>query len=173
MPRGEGMDPALDPARRGRERVSWAGLLLAGALWIPALEVSPELAEPCTEPVERAARAGHTTQVACAPDADAPSLRGPARLLYGLPLDPNRADQRTLEVLPGIGPARAEAILHERARAPFARVDDLLRVPGIGPVTLSRIAPLLRVSPGPTGGSRSGESVGCSGTRHVDGEGCS
>ncbi len=173
MPRGEGMDPALDPAQRGREGVSWAGLLLAGALWLPALEVSPELAEPCTQAMERAADAGHTTEVACAPDADAPSLRGPARLLYGLPLDPNRADRNTLEVLPGIGPSRAEAILRERARAPFAREDDLLRVPGIGPVTLSRIAPLLRVSPGSSAGSRSGKSVGCNGTRHADGEGCS
>jgi len=67
----------------------------------------------------------------------APPAGGAARLLWGLPLDLNREDPRTLEVLPGIGPSRARAIAAAR---PFCRPSDLGRVPGIGPVTLRRLA---------------------------------
>ena len=76
-------------------------------------------------------------------------LRGPARLLFGLRLDLNRAEPRALEVLPGIGPKRAEAIAYARARRPFVRVEDLDRVPGIGPRTLSGLLPWVGVVPLP------------------------
>jgi competence protein ComEA len=66
-----------------------------------------------------------------------PPPSGAARLLWGLPLDLNRADERDLEALPGIGPKRAVAIARAR---PFCRPDDLLRVPGIGPATLRQLA---------------------------------
>lgn len=45
-----------------------------------------------------------------------------------------------LEALPGIGPAIAARIVAHR---PFARVDDLTIVPGIGPRTLQRLRPLV------------------------------
>lgn len=54
----------------------------------------------------------------------------------------NRASQAALEELPGIGPARARDIIANR---PYATVDDLLRVPGIGPVTLESLRPLVTV----------------------------
>lgn len=50
----------------------------------------------------------------------------------------NDAPPIRLERLPGIGPALAQRIVAAR---PFARVDDLLRVRGIGPVTLERLRP--------------------------------
>ena len=71
------------------------------------------------------------------PAPTSPPRTGAARLLWGLPLDLNREDARTLEVLSGIGPTRARAI---RAARPFCRVSDLRRVRGIGPVTLGRLA---------------------------------
>ena len=47
-------------------------------------------------------------------------LRGPARLLFGLAVDPNRADLATLEALPGIGPSRAAALARRGKAGPFA-----------------------------------------------------
>lgn len=66
-----------------------------------------------------------------------PPAAGAARLLWGLPLDLNREDERSLEALPGIGPTRARAIAASR---PFCRLSDLARVPGIGPRTIRRLA---------------------------------
>ena len=56
------------------------------------------------------------------------------------PVDLNRAGPAQLETLTGIGPALAEAIIEHRERTgPFAVVDDLLAVSGIGPAKLDRI----------------------------------
>jgi hypothetical protein len=122
-----------------------AAFAVACALYALAL---PRIASPpqrCEDPAEYSARGGHTSAVRCdAADPHAP-LRGPARRLFGLPLDLNRADAPTLEVLPGVGPVRAAAIVRAREGRPFESVDALLRVPGVGPVTLSRVAPLLAV----------------------------
>jgi len=62
------------------------------------------------------------------------------------PLDLNRADTMALQSLPGVGPALARRIVEARSQAPFRTVDDLLRVRGIGPVTLTRLRPLVTVS---------------------------
>ena len=56
-----------------------------------------------------------------------------------VPIDVNAADAQALAELPGVGPSKAEAIVAERSRKPFASVDDLLRVPGIGEATLGRL----------------------------------
>lgn len=70
--------------------------------------------------------------------AACPSVSGGARLVCGLPLDLNAAAAEDLEVLPGIGPARARAIAEAR---PFAALAEVVRVPGVGPRTLERIEP--------------------------------
>ncbi len=55
-------------------------------------------------------------------------------------VDLNRAGAAELETLTGIGPALAAAIVDHRDRSgPFARVDDLLAVSGIGPAKLERL----------------------------------
>jgi len=70
-------------------------------------------------------------------------------LSAGERIDPNFADAAELRRLPGIGPAKAEAILAERRRGgPYASLADLRRVPGLGPTTIERLAPHLALSPG-------------------------
>ena len=60
-------------------------------------------------------------------------------------VDVNAATPAALEGLPGIGPARASGIVEGR---PYARLEDLERVAGIGPATLARLRPRL-CRPGP------------------------
>ncbi len=56
------------------------------------------------------------------------------------PVDLNRADADELRTLHGIGPALAAAIIRHREEVGgFTSVDELLDVPGIGPVTLDRL----------------------------------
>lgn len=52
-------------------------------------------------------------------------------------VDVNRATVAELDVLPGVGPTTAEAIVaHREANGPFRRLEDLLEVRGIGPSKL-------------------------------------
>lgn len=58
----------------------------------------------------------------------------------------NRAVAADLERLPGIGAARARAIVAFRDSAgPFREVADLVRVPGLPAAVVARISPLVRV----------------------------
>jgi competence protein ComEA len=71
--------------------------------------------------------------------AAAPGTAGPTQLV-----SINRADQATLETLPGVGPVTAQAILQWRTdHGAFSAVDELLEVSGIGDATLAEIAPFV------------------------------
>lgn len=71
-----------------------------------------------------------------------------ASLLFSLQalaaVNVNTASESELTSLPGIGPAKAAAIVQVRTQnGPFASLADLDAVPGIGPATLSNITPLV------------------------------
>jgi competence protein ComEA len=71
---------------------------------------------------------------------------GPGPPTAANPLDLNQATELELEALPGVGPATAQAILNYRTEhGPFAAVDDLLDVRGIGPAKLDAFRDLVRV----------------------------
>jgi hypothetical protein len=125
------------------ERAASAAFALATLLALPPVLPRTAAWTSCSEPREELAGGGHSTAVRCAGAASGRPLRGTARLLFGLPLDPNRADRASLEALPGIGPARAAAIEAARCRRPFLELADLERVPGIGPLTRARVEPWL------------------------------
>lgn len=61
-------------------------------------------------------------------------------------LDINSASVSELTELPGIGPAKAAAIVEERSVAPFKSIEDLTRVRGIGDSTIAELREQIRVS---------------------------
>ena len=62
------------------------------------------------------------------------------------PVDLNQASAAELDGLPGIGPATAAAIVeHREQNGPFATVEDLEAVRGIGPAKLDALRDLVRV----------------------------
>jgi competence ComEA-like helix-hairpin-helix protein len=63
------------------------------------------------------------------------------------PIDVNRATAEELTRLPGIGPALALRIVEARDDRPFASVDDLRRVRGLGAGKLERLRPLVTANP--------------------------
>ena len=66
-------------------------------------------------------------------------------LFMGQPLPINRADQRTLALLPGIGPYRAAAIAaFIQTHGPLTSGEELQHIAGIGPKTVEQILPLIR-----------------------------
>ncbi len=62
------------------------------------------------------------------------------------PIDLNSADAALLDTLPGVGPSTAAKIVADReANGPFASVEDLGRVAGIGPKKLDALKDLVCV----------------------------
>lgn len=107
--------------------------------------------------LERVPGLGSTSIRRLAPNLALPAVAGPVgsrRQGRGPPpgpagkVDLNRASAAELESLPGIGPARARAIVRWReAQGRFWNFDDLLAVPGIGPATVDRLRSLSVIRP--------------------------
>ena len=110
-----------------RLRTSVVGFI-AALLLAPALSAQAESAPPT------AARGGaeHAKPFA------APAVEGVLNL--------NTATLEELTRLPSVGPSRAQAILQLRAKiGGFKKVEDLMRVKGIGRKTFRKLEPLLRL----------------------------
>jgi competence ComEA-like helix-hairpin-helix protein len=117
--------------------------VLAGFAWRgrgPPPLGPPHQAPGCVRPVEIPGEG-----VACDGTADERGARmAPARLAaFGVAVDLNRASAAELESLDGIGPRLAQRIVAAR---PFAGVDDLVRVRGIGEKRLAALRPRLLVT---------------------------
>jgi competence protein ComEA len=76
---------------------------------------------------------------AASPDQGPPSAEQDQRINI------NEAGPEELVRLPGVGPARAQAIVAEREKRRFRRIEDILRVPGIGRKTFDRLRQSIRV----------------------------
>jgi competence protein ComEA len=63
------------------------------------------------------------------------------------PIDVNQASEEELALVPGIGKVMARRIIEFREQnGPFARVEDLLKVKGIGEKSLEKLRPHVKVS---------------------------
>lgn len=106
------------------------------ALWIALFVVAAAWAPAHLEPW-------------CPARDDAADPRPPgSALLYADRLDVNAAAEADLETLPGIGPAKARAIVERRARAGgFCGLDEARRAAAVGTRAWARIVPWLELSP--------------------------
>jgi competence protein ComEA len=69
-------------------------------------------------------------------------LAPPKWKVLSIPIPINTASAEELDILPGIGPKTAQAIIEDReSRGKFEKPEDLLRVPGIGPKKLAVLRP--------------------------------
>jgi competence protein ComEA len=76
------------------------------------------------------------------------SSNGSSGGFIGTPININTATEAELETLPGIGPTLAQKIIDYRsAFGFFAKIEDLLNVPGIGPATYDTIKAYITVGP--------------------------
>ena len=83
-------------------------------------------------------------------------------------IDINTASVGELTELPGVGPAKAAAIVEERERKPFASVEDLTRVSGIGDRMLEQLRDKVSVG-GADGNGGAGSRSGAGGGGGTDG----
>ncbi|HET7601620.1 MAG TPA: helix-hairpin-helix domain-containing protein [Gemmatimonadales bacterium] len=62
------------------------------------------------------------------------------------PVGLNSATANDLATLPGLGPGRAAAIVaYRQSHGPFASIEALTAVPGIGPATVVKLRPFLEI----------------------------
>lgn len=137
------------------------GVVLA-ALGLATVAIGVTAGDAGAQPRRRGAQSEHRAepsqssrgraQARQAPDSEAEAEAGaPARgstAVTGV-VNINTATEDELMRLPGIGPAKARAIVQARERNRFRRPEDILRVRGIGRATFRRLSPMLRVD-GPT-----------------------
>ena len=104
-------------------------MLFAAGLLLLLAGVAAALAYSCSHPLDR-------------------STIAPVPSRYRI--DVNTADAATLTLLPGVGPTTAERIVEDRERnGPYRTLEDLERVPRIGPKTVQRMAAYVEFKPKP------------------------
>lgn len=123
----------------------------AGGFAPDANTVAVNLAQPVADGMQvyvpTLAEAVPTPPVVSAPAATAPPSRMGGVTAAGL-ININTATQADLEMLPGIGPTTAAAIISYRdANGPFATIEALMDVSGIGEGKFAAIKDLITVGP--------------------------
>ena len=112
-----------------------------------ALEENASAAEAADETAAAEAATTDGASAASAAETQEPALQEPTR---EKPLNLNTATQAQLELLPGIGPALAQAILDYRAEfGPFTTPEQLMEVPGIGEKRFAAVEQLIDVEDTP------------------------
>lgn len=131
-----GLYPLPADARVG-DAINAAGGLLADAL--PSINQAERLWDGAQVHVPATDEAPTTSQPAAGVSGAAPAQMASTTSSSGR-ININTASVDELTTLPGIGPAKAEAIVEGR---PYASVDDLDRVSGIGVKTIEQLRELI------------------------------
>ena len=116
---------------------------------------------PAGGPISPALSTGSRFRADCAvtlhekpPSVTLEKIPGELLLIAGRPIDLNRADYRDLQAVPGIGRRLAMAIIRYREdRGSFSSLDELARIPGLGPKKLTSFGPYLHVAQTSIGGN--------------------
>lgn len=110
-------------------------------------QIEPRAGTPTPDTLASAPAASADEPIAT-PATIEPEYPPVPKLEAGMTLDINTATAEQLQLLPGIGPSRAAAIVEDRtSRGRFRTVEDLARVSGIGPVTVENVRPYVRIAP--------------------------
>ncbi len=141
---------------RERKSMLRAALILGGAALIRFVVIAPAPAEPVLGD-----RPSIADSLLAAGDSVAEENERRSRpLADGETLDPNVASAEELDRLPGVGASKASRIVQEREEnGRFASVEDLARVSGLGPKSVERLKPYLRVAGGGGGGAAGGRGA--------------
>ncbi len=82
-----------------------------------------------------------------APGHAASAAKAKAQASPDNPVDINKATEESLTTVPGIGKVTAERIVKWReTNGPFRRIEDLMKVKGIGDKTFDKLRPYIKVS---------------------------
>lgn len=70
---------------------------------------------------------------------------GKLRLIIGQKLDPNRASKDELMLIPSMKQEFADAIVERRHRKPWQTLEELQKIPGVGPKTVQKWEKYLKI----------------------------
>ncbi|MBJ6363072.1 ComEA family DNA-binding protein [Paenibacillus sp. GCM10012307] len=146
---GPGLIGKADAATNQAVAASGQGLEKASGEEAASTEISPPASSTGDASSSGAVGAASTTTDNSQPERAAQSA--PAEPLVDAEgrLNLNKAQAEDLIALPGIGPAKAQAIVDDRKRnGPFRSVEDIIRVKGIGSKMLEKIKNSIVVYPG-------------------------
>ena len=129
-------------------RINLAQLIVDGdQIVVPALIPSATPRAPTSTPAPTVT-VGPGTPSPTAPPTDTPAPTTSGAASAGGKININTAAAAELETLPRIGPAIAQRIIDYRtANGPFASIEDIMKVKGIGPATFEKIKDLITVGP--------------------------
>ena len=109
-----------------------------GGTWTRAANAAPTAQQPVTRPSASPSKP--------ASDADEPPAKKSGHKQISGKLNLNTANEEQLQLLPTVGPAKAERIVAWRAKnGGFKRTADLRRVKGFGYKTFKKLEPFLDI----------------------------
>ena len=145
----DAINAAGGPTRRADlSRINLAQLVVDGdQIVVPETAPTPTPAPPTPTPQPTPTTGPGTPSPTPPPTATLAPTSGSASTPLPGKVNINTAGLAELETLPRIGPVLAQRIIDYRtANGPFATIEDITRVSGIGPATLEQIKDLITVN---------------------------